>query len=355
MLKEFLDFPFALLKDNLLFYQSQINNNEILKHIPKETYFEEKQNILTKICFQNFFLIYLKFKLYENSYVLIVMVERQKIKEWQNKDWAYFYSKVQSGKEIICSTQTIPKVNTYKSCLGCPENVIKPSEQIVEEVPLDFSDQYQFEKIFLQSLRNGDSIILNKMVKQFSQMRLSKLSECPIQEKKFRIIALITLITRAAINYGGNPTEAYRLSDKHIRKVDQIVSKEEFNLMVSQLLVEFSVLIRSTFVQISTGIIREALLYIYRNVYNDLSNESISNALKVHPAYLSSTFKKKTGTSLRKFITKVKIDEAKHLLVNTDTSFKDISILLNFGNQSYFCKKFKDETGFTPKKFRLLF
>lgn len=241
------------------------------------------------------------------------------------------------------------KIFTY------PENVMRPSEETVEEELYFFSDQYHFERLFLYSLRIGDCILLNKMVKQFSQLRLSNLSECPIQEKKFRIVSLLTLITRAAISQGCNPAKAYRLSDKYINKVDQVRSKEGFNPLISELIFEFSFFIRSQSVPLSTEIIKETVDYIYQNLYKDLSNSAISRDLSVHPAYLSSTFKKNVGINLRKFITKVRIDEAKHLLTDTEISLKNISLSLHFSNQSYFCKKFKEETNYTPKQYRSLF
>ncbi|WP_226799835.1 helix-turn-helix domain-containing protein [Bacillus thuringiensis] len=47
-----------------------------------------------------------------------------------------------------------------------------------------------------------------------------------------------------------------------------------------------------------------------------------------------------------------KIEEAKKLLTLTNHSLLDISTLLNFNNQSYFTKVFKEYTGITPKQYR---
>jgi len=75
----------------------------------------------------------------------------------------------------------------------------------------------------------------------------------------------------------------------------------------------------------------------------------------MHPNYLSSLFKKETGENLREYLLRNRIEVAKSLLSRTEYSYVQISNSLAFYSQSHFTKVFKENTGYTPKQYRLLF
>ncbi len=58
--------------------------------------------------------------------------------------------------------------------------------------------------------------------------------------------------------------------------------------------------------------------------------------------YLSILFKKEVGISLSEYIQRERIEEAKKLLTFTTYSLSDICASLNFTDQSYFTKIFKN-------------
>ena len=74
--------------------------------------------------------------------------------------------------------------------------------------------------------------------------------------------------------------------------------------------------------------------------------------MHLHPSYFSTVFKNSTGLSFKEYLNKVRIEESKILLLNTDFSIIDIAIAVGFEDQSYFSKVFKKYTGTTPKQFR---
>lgn len=74
--------------------------------------------------------------------------------------------------------------------------------------------------------------------------------------------------------------------------------------------------------------------------------------MHLHPSYFSTVFKNATGLSFKEYLNKVRIEESKILLQNTDFSIIDIAVAVGFEDQSYFSKVFKKYTGTTPKQFR---
>ena len=77
-----------------------------------------------------------------------------------------------------------------------------------------------------------------------------------------------------------------------------------------------------------------------------------AEALKITPDYLSKIVREFDGTSASVWIHKSIIETAKSLLKNLDLSIKEISLRLNFPDQSSFGRFFKSITGQTPKAFR---
>ena len=56
--------------------------------------------------------------------------------------------------------------------------------------------------------------------------------------------------------------------------------------------------------------------------------------------------------SYRNYLNKIRIEQSKLLLKNTDSSIVEIAMEVGFEDQSYFSKVFKNLTKMTPKQYR---
>lgn len=72
----------------------------------------------------------------------------------------------------------------------------------------------------------------------------------------------------------------------------------------------------------------------------------------LHPNYLSSVIKIKTGKPVSNWIAEKTIAEAKSLLQNSNASIKEISFMLGFSEATHFSNYFKKYTQFTPIAYR---
>ena len=85
----------------------------------------------------------------------------------------------------------------------------------------------------------------------------------------------------------------------------------------------------------------------------DISLESLSNALKLSPAYLSRIFHQNFGTGVIDYINTVRIEKAKSLLEDPSKSTREIAEAVGYQSASYFSKIFKQRTNLTPTEYRL--
>ncbi len=79
----------------------------------------------------------------------------------------------------------------------------------------------------------------------------------------------------------------------------------------------------------------------------------IANAIGISQGYLSSVFKKQTGSNLNDYVNQVKIEKARELLGLHEYMMYEISDMLGFENPYYFSKVFKKIMGMTPSEYEM--
>ncbi|WP_288435605.1 AraC family transcriptional regulator [uncultured Chryseobacterium sp.] len=80
--------------------------------------------------------------------------------------------------------------------------------------------------------------------------------------------------------------------------------------------------------------------------------QDYANALHLHPNYLSSVIKSKTGKNITAWIAEKTLTEAKSLLQNEDMTIKEISYRLGFSETSHFSNFFKKYEKASPILYR---
>lgn len=102
----------------------------------------------------------------------------------------------------------------------------------------------------------------------------------------------------------------------------------------------------------SNRLVREVSRYVMQYFPENISLSKAGAALDVNPEYLSTQFRQVTGMTFREYLNRVRIEEARRLIVHTDYTILEIAIACGFRDQSYFTKIFKKFTGKTPRQYR---
>ncbi len=92
---------------------------------------------------------------------------------------------------------------------------------------------------------------------------------------------------------------------------------------------------------------------LHADDYENLSLQSLSDELGVHPVHLSRTIPKYFSVTLGDYMRQQKIKSALTLLLNPKLSLTEIAYLCGFADQSHFSRTFKSYIGKTPKVFRV--
>jgi len=92
--------------------------------------------------------------------------------------------------------------------------------------------------------------------------------------------------------------------------------------------------------------------YLEINYHDDISREGLASMIDLDPDYISRLFKIYTGMKIGDFINKLRIEEASLLLISSDKSVLDISLISGFESLRTFNRAFFKITGETPTVFR---
>lgn len=86
--------------------------------------------------------------------------------------------------------------------------------------------------------------------------------------------------------------------------------------------------------------------------FREINIQSVADRTGLTRRRFNELFKKQYGVTPGHYLTSVKVQEAKSLLLDNDLSVQSIAALCGFESHYYFCKVFKKQTGVTPTQFR---
>ncbi len=99
-------------------------------------------------------------------------------------------------------------------------------------------------------------------------------------------------------------------------------------------------------------VIRKVMEIVESRYREELTLPSIAQEVYLTPSYLSYLFKKQTGHSLIKYITTVRLEEAKKLLKGSSLKVSEVAKRVGYQNDSYFNITFKNNLGISPTQYR---
>lgn len=241
------------------------------------------------------------------------------------------------------------------------ENKQSESKDDLEELKItkrEYTNQiYTFldEQKFLKYIQDGDSISARTLIVKLIKNESEPLSNDKLQSTKYKIVSIVTLITRQVIETGVHLEDAYGLSDVCIRKVDTAQDMNRLNEVLMRTIIDFCTLVKKNLSTQYPLWTRTCIEYINQNLHRNISLDDIANEINMNAKYVSVQFKKITGESLLEYINRKKIEESQFLLINTKLSILEISTILNYTDQSHFTKIFKKYTKMTPKQYRNMY
>lgn len=133
------------------------------------------------------------------------------------------------------------------------------------------------------------------------------------------------------------------------------VNYEEFGSCIDNL--KISMYENKTNTQVDSGkqderVISSIIRYMQEHLSEEISLSVLADEFHLNPQYISQLFKNEIGVGFLAYLTNIRIEKAKKLLLSTALSVTEISSLAGYGDYRVFTKVFKKTEGVTPSQFR---
>lgn len=99
-------------------------------------------------------------------------------------------------------------------------------------------------------------------------------------------------------------------------------------------------------------IISHITRYMQEHLSEEISLSVLADVFHLSPQYISQLFKNEIGVGFLAYLTNIRIEKAKKLLLSTALSVTEISTNAGYSDYRVFTKVFKKTEGITPSQFR---
>lgn len=219
------------------------------------------------------------------------------------------------------------------------------SMQILEE-------RYATENQIIHAVSHGLVHKAETIIPNLQSLGIEDRIADPVRNLKNYSIILNTLLRKGA-EYGGvHPLHIDGLSSKFARRIELIHSKEEAHTLNKEMVRKYCLLVKNHSMKGYSPLIRKILTRINSDLTADLSLNTQAELLNVNASYLSTLFKKETGTTLTDYVNRRRVEYAIFLLNSTDMQIQTIAQYCGIPDVNYFTKTFKKYIQKTPKEYR---
>ena len=227
------------------------------------------------------------------------------------------------------------------------------SEVIQQSKKLRINQLYPYdsERALIGKVRIGDRIGAREILNAFlANIMFRNPGDTNIL--KARLVELLSFLNRAAVEGGVDIDLMLKKNVGYLNKVMNLHSSEELCAWISYALNDFIESVYASQDSKKITQIKPAVDYIEKHFRNQFNLEDIAKTAHLSVSRLAHLFKEQMGITIIDYLTSVRINYAKKLLLATNKNCAEICFGVGYNNQSYFIRTFKDSVGLTPLQFR---
>lgn len=167
---------------------------------------------------------------------------------------------------------------------------------------------------------------------------------------KARVREVLFVLVDAAVFAGGRPSELIPRLEEKGRRIDASQAPDEITALMTGEALALARVIAESRDEPVDSLVERTQSFINAHYSQECGIDEIAGQLHVSRSSLTKAFKRATGQTVNQYLTGIRIEQAKRLLLSksvTETAFE-----VGFNNSNYFSTVFKKKTGVTPKQFQ---
>jgi two-component system, response regulator YesN len=227
-----------------------------------------------------------------------------------------------------------------------PKNIQHAEEAKINPILMDM------ERMLLASLRRGDNIHANQILSELLDVQFKELNG-NFNVFKLKALEWAVLLSRTTINSNNiNDDSLLETNNCYLKRIEESANFQEIKDILFCFTEQMAERIFSFQGVRHFSAIKKAERYIWENYTKKIGLKEIADAAGLSSSYFSSIFKDEMGENLSNYLNRLRIEKAAAMLTSTNIPISKIAAACGFEDQSWFSKIFKNNTGFTPGKYR---
>jgi len=207
------------------------------------------------------------------------------------------------------------------------------------------------EKELLQAIREGDRDAAQEVLAELlATIRVASGED--LATVKARVLELVVLLSRAAIDGGADAESVFGINYRALREIHGFSRVSELTRWVSQIAARF---VQFVFDVRSVGLsdaVTKATWTMRRRLHEKIGLEEVAREVRLSPSYFSRVFREETGATFTSYLSGLRIEKAKQLLSGSDLTILEVALEVGFSDQSHFSRVFRKLAGVTPARYR---
>ncbi len=212
--------------------------------------------------------------------------------------------------------------------------------------------RYEIENQFLDMVSTGNYNAATRLHAQSKKYKISPRSANALMNTKNLLIVLNTLCRKAVERGNVHPVYIDDLSTRLAILINEAHTAGELEQIESDMIHKYCLLVRNHSMKNYSQITQRCITYIDFHYAEPLSLSFFADMCHVTKSYLSTLFKKETGTNITDYIHSVRIRHALVLLHSTALPIHAVASSCGYTDINYFIKIFKRLNGTSPKQYR---
>lgn len=173
-----------------------------------------------------------------------------------------------------------------------------------------------------------------------------------ITSRRFQPVIVKQFIFKLVLDIQMRLTFKHEYSNEKIQQLLEHISNiDELKIWMLSFIEEAVEIMEGISKQSKKSEIVEAQKYILLHLDQKISLEEVADLLYLNSSYFSRLFKKETGENFTEYVTRVKMEKAKKLMLESNKNVSMIAEMLGYDNKGYFVKLFKNHFGVSPARY----
>lgn len=260
-----------------------------------------------------------------------------------------FGQKIWGGVDQFSTETMVRDLTDLKQSTPAPSVQSEPEDSYADMQNLE--RRYQHENLFLQAVSQGLNQKARQLINAFPAAMEQRTLDTVRNAKNYAIV-LNTLLRKAAELGTVHPYHIDRLSSAFAHRIEQCNSVTACMNLQQEMIHKYCLLVKNHSMKGYSLLVQKVITRIDSDLTADLSLNALSSLLNVNASYLSSLFKKETGSTLTDYVNRKRIEHGILLLNATTLQIQTVALYCGIPDVNYFTKLFKKYIGKTPKEYR---